>query len=137
MGVVRTSLTTRVGFEHPLGWGESLQAEHERWLAETHFGKPVFVTHYPIEQKPFYMRVSDQCADCGGEGFTPVKVLATRQSMFNRCSRCDGSGEPQPGRQTVECFDLLVPGVGEIIGGSAREERLDKLIWQMERCGID
>lgn len=92
-----------VDFVYPVGWGESLQAEHEKWLAG-HFGKPVFVTHYPIEQKPFYMRVTDGCEE---------------------------------GRQTVECFDLLVPGVGEIIGGSAREERLDKLLWQMERCAVD
>jgi len=91
-------------FDHPIGWGESLQSEHERFLAEEHFKGPVFVTHYPIEQKPFYMRVTDGC---------------------------------DPSRQTVECFDLLVPGVGEIIGGSAREERLDKLLWQMDRCGID
>ena len=91
-------------FEFPVGWGHHLQTEHEKYLTEVVFQKPVFVTHYPIDHKPFYMRVTDGC---------------------------------EPGRQTVECFDLLVPGVGEIIGGSAREERLDKLTWQMERCGID
>ena len=87
-------------FEYPVGWGESLQAEHERFLAEEHFAGPVFVTDYPIEQKAFYMRVND-----------------------------DG--------KTVACTDLLVPRIGEIIGGSQREERLDVLDAQMRRFGLD
>jgi len=91
-------------FQHPIGWGESIQTEHEKYLADEHFGGPVFVTHYPIGHKPFYMRVTDGCA---------------------------------PDRQTVECFDLLVPGVGEIIGGSAREERLDVLLDRMRHHGLD
>lgn len=87
-------------FEHPIGWGQPLQTEHERFLAEEHFKSPVFVTDYPATLKPFYMRISN-----------------------------DG--------RTVECFDLLVPGVGEIIGGSAREERLDRLVARMEECNLN
>ena len=77
-------------FEYPIGFGTSMQAEHERFLAEEHFGRPVFVTNYPREQKPFYMLLDDD-------------------------------------EQTVACTDLLVPRVGELLGGSAREHRLDKL----------
>lgn len=87
-------------FEYPIGYGEHLQSEHERYLAEEHFKGPVFVTDYPKTQKAFYMRLND-----------------------------DG--------ETVACTDLLVPGIGEIIGGSQREERLDKLDEQMARVGLD
>jgi len=86
-------------FEYPVGWGASMQAEHERFLAEEHFRGPVFITDYPIEQKAFYMRVND-----------------------------DG--------RTVGATDLLVPRLGEIIGGSEREERLDVLDQQIERFGL-
>ena len=77
-------------FEYPVYWGADLQTEHERYLTEQVFGKPVFVTDYPKDIKAFYMRLND-----------------------------DG--------KTVAAMDLLVPGVGEIIGGSQREERLDML----------
>jgi len=77
-------------WEHPVAWGESLQSEHERFLAEEHFKCPVTVHDYPRSLKPFYMRVND-----------------------------DG--------KTVAAMDLLVPGIGEIIGGSQREERLEVL----------
>ena len=87
-------------FEFPVGWGESLQAEHERFLAEEYFKKPVFVTDYPIEQKAFYMRVNDD-------------------------------------QKTVAATDLLVPRVGEMIGGSQREERLSVLEEQIALRGVD
>ncbi len=87
-------------FEFPIGFGESLQAEHERYLAEVHFGRPVFVTDYPIAQKPFYMRVNDD-------------------------------------QQTVAATDLLVPRIGEMLGGSQREERLELLEAQMVAHGIE
>ena len=87
-------------FEYPVGQGEHLQAEHERYLTEEHFKGPVFVTDYPLEQKAFYMRLND-----------------------------DG--------KTVAATDLLVPRLGEIIGGSQREERLDVLIEQIEQRGLD
>lgn len=86
-------------FEYPVFWGCDLQTEHERYLAEQHFGRPTFVTDYPKEIKAFYMRMND-----------------------------DG--------KTVAAMDLLVPGVGEIIGGSQREERLDVLLSRMEECGL-
>ncbi|MCA9570953.1 MAG: asparagine--tRNA ligase [Myxococcales bacterium] len=87
-------------WEYPVGPHESLQAEHERYLAEEHFGRPVFITNYPREQKAFYMRVDE-----GGE--------------------------------TVSATDLLVPRIGEMIGGSQREERLDMLLEQMERHQVE
>ena len=86
-------------FEYPVEWGIDLQTEHERYLTEQIFKKPVFVTDYPIEIKAFYMRLND-----------------------------DG--------KTVAAMDLLVPGVGEIIGGSQREERLDVLEARMNELGL-
>lgn len=90
----------------PIAWGSDLSTEQERWLAEQHFQGPVFVTHYPAELKPFYMRQSPD-AQCSPQG------------------------------DTVACFDLLVPGVGELAGGSLREERLPELKRAMHRKGLD
>lgn len=86
-------------FEYPVEWGCDLQTEHERYLSEKVFKKPVFVTDYPKDIKAFYMRQND-----------------------------DG--------KTVAAMDLLVPGVGEIIGGSQREERLDVLERRMDELGM-
>ncbi|MDP6443627.1 MAG: asparagine--tRNA ligase [Pirellulaceae bacterium] len=77
-------------FDFPVTWGSDLQSEHERFLTEEHFGKPVILFDYPRTIKPFYMRVNDD-------------------------------------EKTVRAMDVLVPKVGEIIGGSQREERLDVL----------
>ena len=87
-------------FEYPVSWGIDLQTEHERYLTEKIFGKPVFVTNYPKEIKAFYMRLND-----------------------------DG--------KTVAAVDLLVPGIGEIIGGSQREERLDILLDRIHELGLN
>lgn len=87
-------------FDYPVSWGIDLQTEHERYLTEQIFKKPVFVTDYPKEIKAFYMRLND-----------------------------DG--------KTVAAADMLVPGVGELIGGSQREERLDKLMEAVERFGLN
>ena len=86
-------------FNYPVEWGADLQTEHERYLTEQIFKKPVFVINYPKEIKAFYMRLND-----------------------------DG--------RTVAAMDLLVPGVGEIIGGSQREERLPLLEARMKECGL-
>jgi asparaginyl-tRNA synthetase len=87
-------------FEFKVENGMDLQSEHERFLVEEHFKKPVFLKDYPKEIKPFYMRIND-----------------------------DG--------QTVAAIDLLVPGIGEIIGGSQREERLDVLENRMDELGMN
>ncbi|MEL7564147.1 MAG: asparagine--tRNA ligase [Dehalobacterium sp.] len=88
-----------VKFEYPMEWGKDLQTEHERYLTEEIFKKPVFVTDYPKEIKAFYMRLNDD-------------------------------------DKTVAAMDLLVPGVGEIVGGSQREERLDVLEKRMTEMGL-
>ncbi|MDY6936443.1 MAG: asparagine--tRNA ligase [Cyanobacteriota bacterium] len=87
-------------FEYPVEWGVDLQSEHERYLAEELFKKPVIVTDYPIEIKAFYMRFNDD-------------------------------------EKTVAAMDVLAPGVGEIIGGSQREERLDVLEKRITAQGLD
>lgn len=87
-------------FQFPVSWGIDLQTEHERFLTEKVFEKPVFVTNYPKEIKAFYMRLNDD-------------------------------------KKTVAAVDLLVPGVGELIGGSQREERLDLLIDRLKELGLD
>ncbi len=86
-------------FEFPVYWGCDLQSEHERYITEEVYKKPVFLTDYPREIKAFYMRLND-----------------------------DG--------KTVAAADLLVPGIGELIGGSQREERLDVLLDSMKKFGL-
>ncbi len=86
-------------FEYPVKWGMDLQTEHERYLSEKHFGRPVFVYDYPKDIKAFYMRMND-----------------------------DG--------KTVAATDLLVPGIGELVGGSQREERLERLVQRIEDMGM-
>ena len=87
-------------FEFKVSWGIDLQTEHERYLCEKVFGKPVFVTDYPMDIKAFYMKQN-------------------------------------PDGKTVAAADLLAPGIGEIIGGSQREEDYDKLLSRMKELNMD
>lgn len=86
-------------FDYKVSWGCDLQTEHERYLTEEIFKKPVFVTDYPKDIKAFYMKMNDD-------------------------------------NKTVAAMDLLVPGIGEIIGGSQREDDYDKLLSRMEELGL-
>ncbi len=100
-------------FVHPPVWGAGLQSEHEKYLAQSE-GGPVFVHDYPRALKPFYMRQNND-----------DEVIAwTMPSMTEE-------------RTTVACFDLLIPGIGELIGGSLREERESVLLESIHRCGLD
>lgn len=87
-------------FEYPVSWGTDLQSEHERYLVEKHFGKPVILTDYPKEIKAFYMKQNDD-------------------------------------NKTVRAMDILFPKIGEIIGGSQREESLEKLEKRIDELGMD
>lgn len=86
-------------FEYPVSWGTDLQSEHERYLAEEYFSKPVIITDYPKHIKAFYMRSNED-------------------------------------NKTVAAMDVLVPGIGEIIGGAQREERLNVLEAKIEEVGL-
>ncbi len=97
---VEILLKSKKKFEFPVEWGHDLQSEHERFLTETHFKKPVIVTDYPAEIKAFYMKVNDN-------------------------------------DKTVRAMDILVPKIGEIIGGSEREDRLDVLLERMKHHNLD
>ena len=87
-------------FDYPVHWGSDLQTEHERYLTETVFKRPVFVTDYPKEIKAFYMKLN-------------------------------------PDGKTVAAMDCLVPGIGEIIGGSQREDDYNKLVTRMNELGLN
>jgi asparaginyl-tRNA synthetase len=97
---VEALLSSGQKFEYPVSWGADIQSEHERYLTENVFKKPVIVYDYPREIKAFYMRQND-----------------------------DG--------KTVGAMDILVPGIGELIGGSEREERADVLLSRIRECGLD
>jgi asparaginyl-tRNA synthetase len=87
-------------FQYPVSWGMDIQTEHERYLTEQIFKKPVIVYDYPKDIKAFYMRLND-----------------------------DG--------KTVGAMDILVPGIGELVGGSEREDRIDVLLSRIKECGLD
>ncbi|MDX1667193.1 MAG: asparagine--tRNA ligase, partial [Saprospiraceae bacterium] len=91
-------------FEFPVEWGRDLQAEHERYLVEKKYKKPVIVRNYPKKIKAFYMRQNDH--------------------------------SPEEEEATVAAMDILFPGIGEVIGGSQREERYDKLLAHMEEQDV-
>jgi asparaginyl-tRNA synthetase len=84
-------------------WGADLQSEHERFLVEKHFKRPVILFDYPANIKAFYMRLNDNT---------------------------------EPGKETVRAMDILFPGIGEMVGGSQREERLDVLKEKMKALDI-
>jgi asparaginyl-tRNA synthetase len=97
--LVKSKPAQKGQFAYPVSWGTDLQSEHERYLVEKHFKKPVILVNYPMHIKSFYMKQND-----------------------------DG--------KTVRAMDVLFPGIGEIIGGSQREENYDKLYARVKELGI-
>lgn len=109
--ILRNSKPAKKGqFQYEVSWGIDLQSEHERYLVEKHFKKPVILTNYPRAIKSFYMKQDNEPAtNERGDVFGP----------------------------TVRAMDVLFPGIGEIIGGSQREDNLEKLTTRMAEVGID
>ena len=100
INILQEAIKSGKKFEFPCNWGDDLASEHERYLVEEHFKKPVIMTDYPKEIKAFYMKLND-----------------------------DG--------KTMQGTDVLFPAIGEIIGGSVREESYDKLMAEINRRGMD
>ena len=98
--LVRSKPHKEKKFQYPVEWGIDLQSEHERYLVEKHFKKPVILTNYPKDIKAFYMKLDDD-------------------------------------NKTVRAMDVLFPGIGEIIGGSQREDDYEKLLSRTKEVGID
>jgi asparaginyl-tRNA synthetase len=111
VAILRDSKPAKKGqFQYEVSWGIDLQSEHERYLVEKHFKKPVILTNYPRNIKAFYMKEDDAPAtNSRGETFGP----------------------------TVRAMDVLFPGIGEMIGGSQREDNYDKLVARMPEVGIE
>jgi asparaginyl-tRNA synthetase len=103
--LIRSKPAQKKQFQYEVAWGIDLQSEHERYLVEKHFKKPVILTNYPKDIKAFYMKQDD-----------------------------DNGAAPGP---TVRAMDVLFPGIGEIIGGSQREDNYEKLLKRVEEVGID
>ncbi len=112
VAILRDSKPAKKGqFQYEVSWGIDLQSEHERYLVEKHFKKPVILTNYPRNIKAFYMKEDDAPGDAS-----------------------PGVASPGP---TVRAMDVLFPGIGEMIGGSQREDDYDKLVARMQEVGIE
>ena len=114
INILQEAIKAGKKFEFPCNWGDDLASEHERYLVEEHFKKPVIMTDYPREFKSFYMKQNE----AQGEGSVGYK----------------GAVAPGP---TMQGTDVLFPQIGEIIGGSVREESYDKLMGEIERRQMD
>ncbi len=115
INILQEAIKNGKKFEFPCNWGDDLASEHERYLVEEHFKKPVIMTDYPRSFKSFYMKQNEETADGGSIGYK-------------------GAVAPGP---TMQGTDVLFPQIGEIIGGSVREESYDKLMGEIERRQMD
>jgi len=114
INILQEAIRNGKKFEFPCNWGDDLASEHERYLVEEHFRKPVIMTDYPSAIKAFYMKQNTP----EGEGSVGYK----------------GSVAPGP---TMQGTDVLFPAIGEIIGGSVREEDYDKLMAEINHRGME
>ena len=115
INILQEAIKNGKKFEFPCNWGDDLASEHERYLVEEHFKKPVIMTDYPRAFKSFYMKQNQDTADGGSVGYK-------------------GAVAPGP---TMQGTDVLFPQIGEIIGGSVREESYDKLMGEINRREMD
>ena len=115
INILQEAIKNGKKFEFSCNWGDDLASEHERYLVEEHFRKPVIMTDYPTAIKSFYMKQNEATADGGSIGYHGVKAPAS----------------------TMQGTDVLFPQIGEIIGGSVREADYDKLMGEINRRQMD
>ena len=115
INILQEAIKNGKKFEFPCNWGDDLASEHERFLVEEHFKKPVIMTDYPTAIKSFYMKQNVATADGGSIGYHGVKAPAS----------------------TMQGTDVLFPQIGEIIGGSVREADYDRLMGEINRRKMD
>ena len=115
INILQEAIKNGKKFEFPCNWGDDLASEHERYLVEEHFKKPVIMTDYPTAIKSFYMKQNEAAPDGGSIGYHGVKAPAS----------------------TMQGTDVLFPQIGEIIGGSVREADYDKLMGEINRRQMD
>ena len=115
INILQDAIKNGKKFEFPCNWGDDLASEHERYLVEEHFRKPVIMTDYPTAIKSFYMKQNEATPDGGSIGYHGVKAPAS----------------------TMQGTDVLFPQIGEIIGGSVREADYDRLMGEINRRQMD
>ena len=115
INILQDAIKNGKKFEFPCNWGDDLASEHERFLVEEHFKKPVIMTDYPTAIKSFYMKQNEATPDGGSIGYHGVKAPAS----------------------TMQGTDVLFPQIGEIIGGSVREADYDRLMGEINRRQMD
>ena len=115
INILQEAIKNGKKFEFPCNWGDDLASEHERYLVEEHFRKPVIMTDYPTAIKSFYMKQNEATPDGGSIGYHGVKAPAS----------------------TMQGTDVLFPQIGEIIGGSVREADYDRLMGEINRRKMD
>ena len=115
INILQEAIKNGKKFEFPCNWGDDLASEHERFLVEEHFKKPVIMTDYPTAIKSFYMKQNEATSDGGSIGYHGVKAPAS----------------------TMQGTDVLFPQIGEIIGGSVREADYDRLMGEINRRQMD
>ena len=131
INILQEAIKNGKQFEFPCNWGDDLASEHERYLVEEHFKKPVIMTDYPSSFKSFYMKQNDTV------GTVPaVSSEANYRGTVPNVSSVGYNGSIAPG-PTMQGTDVLFPQIGEIIGGSVREESYDKLMAEINRRGMD
>ena len=155
INILQEAIKNGKKFEFPCNWGDDLASEHERYLVEEHFKKPVIMTDYPRAFKSFYMKqneeldgVSRSKKELEGNTFgTSENTVMTPNSLSEAVTPSNSLSEavtPSVGYKgvvapgpTMQGTDVLFPQIGEIIGGSVREESYDKLMAEINRRGMD
>jgi asparaginyl-tRNA synthetase len=133
INILQEAIKNGKKFEFPCNWGDDLASEHERYLVEEHFKKPVIMTDYPAAIKSFYMKQNNPApagsqSNGGAEGSLCSGGAAVPSVGYR------GTVAPGP---TMQGTDVLFPQIGEIIGGSVREENYDKLMAEINRRQMD